>query len=88
MATGFQGGKSGKHGTSSTLSLVQNPVRFLQKPPKNYTSLQFNWGSNSEMHHFLCQTEFHPVLTRLSFSLSASTATTYIFTALLHVQLL
>jgi hypothetical protein len=39
MATGFQGGKSGKHGTS-TLSLVQNLVRFLKKPPKNYISLQ------------------------------------------------
>jgi len=44
-------------------------------------TLAFNWGSNSEMHHFLCQTEFHPVLTRLSFFLSASTAATYIFTA-------
>jgi hypothetical protein len=33
------------------------------------------------MHHFLCHIEFHPVLTRLSFCQSASTAATYIFTA-------
>jgi hypothetical protein len=37
-------------------------------------------GRNSEMQHFLCQTEFHPILTRLSFFLSASTGATYIFT--------
>ncbi len=30
---------------------------------------------------FLCPTEFHPVLTRLSFFLSGSTVATYIFTA-------
>ncbi len=40
-------------------------------------------GSNSELHHFLCQTEFDPGFWhRLSFFLSASTAAaTYIFTA-------
>jgi hypothetical protein len=27
------------------------------------STLAFNGGSNSEMHHFLCQTEFHLVLT-------------------------
>ncbi len=32
------------------------------------------------MHHFLCQTEFDPILTRPSFFLSAFTAATYIFT--------
>jgi hypothetical protein len=32
------------------------------------------------MPHFLCQTEFHPIFTRLSFFLSASTGATYIFT--------
>ncbi len=57
--------KSGKHSTS-TLSLVQKC-----QPPR---------GTNSEMHHFLCQTEFHPILTRLYFFLSASTGATYIFT--------
>jgi hypothetical protein len=48
--------------------------------PKRPSILAFKGGSNSEMHHFLCQPEFHPVLTCLSFFLSASTATTYIFT--------
>jgi hypothetical protein len=53
-----------------------NRVKFqknLQKGPLG--------RSNSEMHHFLCQIEFHPVLTRLSFFVRASTAATYIFTA-------
>jgi len=74
--------KSGKHGTKS-LSLVRNRVRFQKKKPaKKYTLLAFNGRSNSEMHHFLCQTEFHPVLTpSFSFFLSASIAATYIFTA-------
>ncbi len=70
--------KSGKHGTR-TLSLVQNRVRFQKILEKS--TLAFNGPPNSEMHQFLCQTEFHPVLTRLSFFLSASTAATYIFTA-------
>jgi hypothetical protein len=53
--------KSGKHGTS-TLSLVQNRVRFLKNVLKS--TLAFKGGvSNSEIPHFLCQTEFHPVLT-------------------------
>jgi hypothetical protein len=30
------------------------------------STLAFKGGSNLEMHHFLCQTEFHPILT-LSF---------------------
>jgi fumarate reductase subunit D len=41
------------------------------------------WHANSEIHHFLCQTKFHPVFTRLSFFLSSTStaAATYIFTA-------
>ncbi len=59
---------------------------FGPKPGEIFKNLQkstlaFNGGSNSNLHHFLCQTEFHPVLTRLSFFLSASAAATYIFTA-------
>jgi hypothetical protein len=52
--------KSGKYGTS-TLSLVQNQVRFWKTSKKS--TLTFNGGSNWKMHHFLCQTEFYPVLT-------------------------
>jgi hypothetical protein len=71
--------KSGKHGTKS-LSLVRNRVRFQKKKPAKKYTLAFNGRSNSEMHHFLCQTEFHPVLTpSFSFFLSASIAATYIF---------
>ncbi len=38
------------------------PGEIKKKPAKQYTSIQWVGGSNSEMHHFLCQTEFHPVL--------------------------
>jgi len=37
------------------------PGEIQKKPAEKYFSLQ--GGSNSEMNHFLCQTEFHPVLT-------------------------
>jgi hypothetical protein len=48
--------------STRSLSWVQNRLRSLNpKPTKKYISLQGGrW--NSEMHHFLCQTEFHPVL--------------------------
>ncbi len=41
---------------------------FGPKPGEIFKNLQkstlaFNGGSNSEMRHFLCQTEFHPFLT-------------------------
>jgi hypothetical protein len=47
--------------STSTLSLVQNRVRFLNNLQNS--TLAFK-GSNSEMHHFSCQTEFHPVLNK------------------------
>jgi len=53
----------------------------IQKKTCKKSTLAFKAGSNSEVHHFLCLTEFHPVLTRLSFFLSASTVATYIFPA-------
>jgi hypothetical protein len=53
----------------------------IQKKTCKKSTLAFKAGSNSEVHHFLCLTEFHPVLTRLSFFLSASTVATYIFAA-------
>ncbi len=56
--------RSGQHGTSSSLCLVQNRVRLKKHLQKS--TLAFNGVSNSEMNHFLCETEFDPVLT-LSF---------------------
>jgi len=52
--------KLGKHNTK-TLSLVQNRVRF--KKDLQRSTLAFNRGWNSAMHHLLCQTEFHLFLT-------------------------
>ncbi len=64
--------KSGKH---------QNQVRFKKNLQKKYLSI-LGAGWNQEKHHFfLWETEFHPVVTRLSLFLSASTDATYIFTA-------
>jgi hypothetical protein len=65
---------------TSTLSLVHNRMRF-QKNLQRKSTLAFSRGvSNSEMHHFLCQTwvssGFDP---HLSFFMSASSAATYIF---------
>jgi hypothetical protein len=46
--------KPGKHSTT-TLSLVQNRAWDSKK-----TCRKVQQPSNSEMHHFLCRTEFHP----------------------------
>jgi hypothetical protein len=39
----------------------RKPGEIQKQAAKQYISLQ--GGSNSDMHHFLCQTEFHPVFT-------------------------
>jgi hypothetical protein len=65
------------------------PGEIQKKSAKRCISTFNRGGSNSEMHHFLCQTEFHPVLTHLSFFfLGTPPLLLHIFSLLLHVQLL
>ncbi len=71
--------KSGKHSTR-TLSLVQIRVRFFKTWKRS--TLAFNKGWNSEMHHFFGgKLSFILFWPPLSLFLSASTAATYIFIA-------
>jgi hypothetical protein len=75
--------KSRQHGTSS-MSLVQNRVRLKKHLQKS--TLAFNRVSNSDMHHFLCQTEFDPVLTLSFLFYERFQLLLHIFSLLLHVQ--
>ncbi len=57
--------KSGKHGTS-TLSLVQNRVRFKKYMQKSTSAFNMGAGGPTQRCTTFCaklQTEFHPVLT-------------------------